>query len=138
MNIPFANLHYETYDKAYFPSKGVKFHGSYSLNTDNFIDYKDETPFSIVSGSFEGVVPITSRFAMIPSVSGRLIFGKNIPFSKMNVMGGDTMEQYLPDQLAFTGSYKGAVVYKKWAVGTQFCCQSSQLLVIERQMKHIA
>lgn len=100
----FANLHYETYDKAYFPSKGVKFHGAYSLNTDDFLEYKNGTPFSIVSGAFEGVVPITSRFVMIPSVSGRLIFGKNIPFSKMNVMGGDTMEQYLPDQLAFAGT----------------------------------
>lgn len=100
----FANLHYETYDKAYFPSKGVKFHASYSLNTDNFLKYKDETPFSIVSGSFEGVVPVTTRFAIIPSIRGRMIFGKNIPFSKMNVMGGDAREQYLPDQLPFFGT----------------------------------
>ena len=100
----FANLHYETYDNAYFPSKGVKFHSSYSLNTDNFVKYKDETPFSIVSGSFEGVVPITSRFAILPSIRGRMIFGTNIPFSKMNVMGGDAMEQYLPDQLPFSGT----------------------------------
>ena len=100
----FANLHYETYDNAYFPSKGVKFHSSYSLNTDNFLKYKDETPFSIVSGSFEGVVPITSRFALLPSIRGRMIFGTNIPFSKMNVMGGDAMEQYLPDQLPFSGT----------------------------------
>ena len=100
----FANLHYETYDNAYFPSKGVKFHSSYSLNTDNFLKYKDETPFSIVSGSFEGVVPITSRFAILPSIRGRMIFGTNIPFSKMNVMGGDAMEQYLPDQLPFSGT----------------------------------
>lgn len=100
----FANLHYETYNKAYFPSKGVKFHASYSLNTDNFLKYKDDTPFSTASGSFEGVVPVTSRFAIIPSIHGRLIFGKNIPFSKMNVMGGDTREQYLPDQLPFFGT----------------------------------
>ena len=100
----FADLHYETYDKAYFPSKGVKFHSSYSLNTDNFLEYKDKTPFSIVSGSFEGVVPITERFALLPSIRGRLIFGTNIPFSKMNLMGGDTMEQYLPDQLPFFGT----------------------------------
>ena len=100
----FANLHYETYDKAYFPSKGVKFHGSYSLSTDNLLEYKDDIPFTIVSGSFEGVVAFTRRFSIIPSVSGRFIFGKNIPFSKMNVMGGDAMEQYLPDQLPFSGT----------------------------------
>ena len=100
----FANLHYETYDNAYFPSKGVKFHSTYSLYTDNFLEYKDDTPFSVASGSFEGVVPITQRFAMLPSVRGRLIFGKNIPFSKMNVMGGDVGEQYLTDQLPFAGT----------------------------------
>ncbi len=100
----FANLHYETYDNAYFPSNGVKFHGSYSLNTDNFLEYKDDTPFSIVSGSFEGVVPITNRFSILPAVHGRLIFGKNIPFSKMNFMGGDIMERYLPEQLPFAGT----------------------------------
>lgn len=100
----FANLHYETYDNAYFPSRGVKFHSSYSLNTDNFLEYKEDTPFSIVFGSFEGVVPITQRFALLPSIHGRLIFGKNIPFSKMNFMGGDIMEQYLPEQLPFVGT----------------------------------
>lgn len=100
----FANLHYETYDNAYFPSKGVKFHGEYTLNTDNFLEYKDDTPFSIVSASFEGVAPTSSSFAIIPSVRGRLIFGKNIPFSKMNVMGGGYGEQYLTDQLPFVGT----------------------------------
>ena len=100
----FANLHYETYDNAYFPSKGVKFHGEYTLNTDNFLEYKDDTPFSIVSASFEGVAPTSSSFAIIPSIRGRLIFGKNIPFSKMNVMGGGFREQYLNEQLSFVGT----------------------------------
>ena len=100
----FANLLYETYDNAYFPSRGVKFHGTYSLNTDNFLEYKDDTPFSIVSGSFEGVVPITERFSILPTVHGRMIFGKNIPFSKMNIMGGDIMERYMPEQLPFAGT----------------------------------
>lgn len=100
----FANLHYETYDNAYFPSSGVRFHGTYSLNTDNFMEYKGYTPFSIVAGSFEGVIPITQRFSILPSVHGRLIFGKDIPFSKMNTMGGDIFEHYLPEQLPFVGT----------------------------------
>ena len=99
----FANLHYESYDDAYYPSHGIKFHGIYSLNTDNFLEYKDDTPFSIVAGSFEGVIPVTNRFALLPSINARFLFGKNIPFSKMNIMGGDTMEQYLPEQLPFAG-----------------------------------
>lgn len=114
----FANLHYETYDKAYFPSKGVKFHSSYSLNTDNLLEYENETPFSIISGTFEGVVPITHRFSIIPSVSGRMILGKNVPFSKMNMMGGDTMEQYLPDQLAFAGTNQVELMNNSLLIGS--------------------
>ena len=100
----FANLHFETYDNAYFPSSGVRFHGIYTLNTDNFVEYKDYTPFSTVSGTFEGVIPVTRRFAILPSVNGRLIFGKTIPFSKMNTMGGNIFEHYLPEQLPFVGT----------------------------------
>lgn len=99
----FASLHYESYDDAYYPSHGVKFHGNYSLNTDNFRDYKGNTPFSAVAGSIEGVIPVTRNFALLPSANARFLFGSHIPFSKMNIMGGDTMEQYLPSQLPFAG-----------------------------------
>ena len=100
----FANLHYDTYDKAYFPSKGVRFDGMYSLYTDNFTDYQNRTPFSSVSGAFEGVVPITNHLSLLPGVYGRFLIGNHIPLPKMNVMGGDIMHQYLPDQLPFIGS----------------------------------
>lgn len=100
----FADLHYETYDKAYFPSKGVKFDGVYTLYTDDFKEYKDHTPFSSISGAFTGVVPLSNRFSLLPGVYGRFLIGRNIPLCKMNVMGGDIMQQYLPDQLPFIGS----------------------------------
>ena len=100
----FANLHYETFDKAYFPSKGVMFDGSYTLYTDDFTEYKDRTPFSGISGAFEAVVPIGNRFSILPGIYGRFLIGHNIPLPKMNVMGGDIMHQYLPDQLPFIGS----------------------------------
>lgn len=100
----FANLHYESYDKAYFPSKGIMFNGTYSLHTDNFTKYNDHTPFSCISGAFESVIPISNRFSILPGVYGRFLVGNDIPFSKMNVMGGDVMGQYLPEQLPFIGA----------------------------------
>ena len=100
----FANMHYETYDNAYFPSKGVKLDGYYTFYTDDLLKYEGRTPFSGILGSFEGVVPVTRRFSIIPSINGRILIGKNIPYSKMNVMGGDIMEQYLPYQLPFAGT----------------------------------
>ena len=100
----FANLHYETYDKAYFPSKGVKFDGDYTLYTDNFTDYKNRTPFASISGAFESVISLSNHFALLPGIYGRFLIGRNIPLPKMNTMGGDIMHQYLPDQLPFIGT----------------------------------
>lgn len=100
----FANLHYETYDNAYFPSKGIMFNGTYTMYTDNFTEYNDHTPFSSISGAFESVIPVTKRFSILPGVYGRFLIGHDIPFPKMNVMGGDIMEQYLPEQMPFIGA----------------------------------
>ena len=100
----FANLYYDTYDKAYFPNKGIRLYGAYTLYTDNFIKYDNHTPFSSTLAAVEGVIPVTKRFALLPSIYGRLLFGKDIPYSKMNIMGGDIMEKYLPYQLPFMGT----------------------------------
>lgn len=100
----YANLHYDTYDKAYFPSKGVRMHGSYTLYTDNFTEYNGHTPFSAISGAIEGVIRMTNRFSILPNIYGRFLVGKDIPLAKMNIMGGDIMEQYLADQLPFLGT----------------------------------
>lgn len=100
----FANLHYDTYDKAYFPTKGVKMYGSYTFYTDNFTEYDNHAPFSAIQGSVEGVIPITNRFSLLPGVYGRFLIGKDVPLAKRNIMGGEIMEQYLPDQLPFVGT----------------------------------
>ena len=100
----YANLHYDTYDKAYFPSKGVNFRAGYTLYTDNFTKYDGHTPFSAVAGAFEGIIPVTNRFSLLPSVYGRFLIGKHIPYSKQNTMGGDILEKYLPYQLPFMGT----------------------------------
>ena len=113
----FANLHYETYDKAYFPSKGVRFHGVYTLYTDDMLEYKNMTPFSGLFGSVEGVIPVSNRFSMLPSIHGRILLGRNIPFSKMNIMGGDIMEQYLPYQLPFAGTARVELMRNSLLIG---------------------
>ena len=113
----YATLHYDSFDKAYFPSRGVKMHGSYTLYTDNFVKYEDGRPFSGVLGSIESVIPVTRRFSILPSVHGRFLFGKNIPYSKMNIMGGDIMEKYLPYQLPFAGTTRVELMDNSLLIG---------------------
>jgi NTE family protein len=81
------------------------------------IDYENDTPFSGVVGAFEGIIPVTHRFSIIPSVHGRLLLGKNIPYSKMNVMGGDIMEQYLRYQLPFAGTTRVELMQNSLLIG---------------------
>ena len=114
----FANLYYDTFDKAYFPSKGIRAYGAYTLYTDNFFEYEDKSPFSGVLASFEGVLPVTQSFSIIPSVHGRLLFGSNVPYSKMNIMGGDIMEKYLPNQLPFYGTTQVELMGNSLMIGS--------------------
>lgn len=84
----FAQMHYETFDKAYFPTKGISARASYSLYTDNFTKYDDHAPFSAIKGYCQGVIPVTRRFSILPAIYGRFLIGKDIPYSKLNAMGG--------------------------------------------------
>ena len=113
----FVDLHYESYDKAYFPSKGIKFNGAYLLHTDNFTEYNDGVPFSSISGAFEGVIPLSNRFSVLPGVYGRFLIGNHIPLAKRNVMGGDIMSRYLPDQLPFIGTTQVELMNNSLLIG---------------------
>lgn len=99
----FAQVQYNTYDKGYFPSKGSDFHASYSLYTDNLAQYNDHAPFSALKASWASIIPITRRFSMIPSIYGRILIGKGIPYPLQNAIGGEVFGLYIPQQLPFAG-----------------------------------
>lgn len=95
--------HYETYDQKYYPLRGISVKGEYNLYTSDGLHYKDGAPFSAVAGSLSGVIPVVSRFALLPSVYGRVLIGKDIPYAYMNCMGGMVTGRYFSQQLPFIG-----------------------------------
>lgn len=99
----FAQVHYNTYDKGYFPSKGSDFSASYSLYTDNMAQYNEHAPFSALKGSWASVIPVTRRFSIIPSIYGRILIGKDFPYPIQNAIGGEVYGLYIPQQLPFAG-----------------------------------
>ena len=99
----FAQVHYNTYDKGYFPSKGSDFKAAYSLYTDNMAQYNEQAPFSALSASWASVIPATRRFSIIPSIYGRVLIGKGIPYPLKNAIGGEVYGFYIPQQLPFAG-----------------------------------
>lgn len=99
----YAQLHYNSYNKGYFPSRGSDFKASYSLYTDNLVRYKDHAPFSALTASWNSVFSVSNRFALIPSLYGRVLMGKDVPYPYLNALGGDTFGRFIPQQLPFAG-----------------------------------
>ena len=65
----FAQVHYNTYDKGYFPSKGSDFKAAYSLYTDNMAQYNEQAPFSALSGEVYGFyIPQQLPFAGVTNM----------------------------------------------------------------------
>ncbi|MDD3037548.1 patatin-like phospholipase family protein [Bacteroides sp.] len=99
----FAQVHYNTYDKGYFSSKGSDFSASYSLYTDNMAQYNEHAPFSALKGSWASIIPVTRRFSVIPSIYGRILIGRDFPYPIQNAIGGEVYGLYIPQQLPFAG-----------------------------------
>ncbi|MCL0184613.1 hypothetical protein M2T59_30825, partial [Klebsiella pneumoniae] len=68
-----------------------------------FTKYDDHAPFSAIKGYCQGVIPVTRRFSILPAIYGRFLIGKDIPYSKLNAMGGDVQGRFLQQQLPFVG-----------------------------------
>lgn len=95
--------HLETFDKRYYPTRGVSLKVDYSLYTDNLITYNDGAPFSAIGLDFESVLSITRRVKFIPSIYGRVLIGHDVPYPYLNCMGGDVAGRYVDQQLPFLG-----------------------------------
>ena len=95
--------HLETFDKRYYPTRGMSLKVDYSLYTDNLITYNDGAPFSAIGLDFESVLSITRRVKFIPSIYGRVLVGHGVPYPYLNCMGGDVAGRYVDQQLPFLG-----------------------------------
>ena len=99
----FALAHLETFDRRYFPTKGVSLKADYSFYTDNFVSYNGHAPFSAVGLNFTSVIPITSHLSVLPSLYGRVLIGGNLAYPFLNAVGGEVEGKYVPQQLPFAG-----------------------------------
>lgn len=105
-----ASLYYDSYDDAYFPSRGVKFSLNYDFNTDNFISYKERGGIGHAEVLLEGVIPIAKRFYATPSLYGQVIDMTSAPFTLRNLLGGHIDKYYTDSQKLFYGQRTVSVV----------------------------
>ncbi len=99
----FARVDFETIDSRLFTMRGTAVSGCVELYTDNFYQYIGRTPLPSVALSWTTAFPVARRFSLIPALYGRIVPDKNIPFGKLNAIGGKYFGRYLPSQMPFDG-----------------------------------
>ncbi len=109
-----AGVRYDSYDNAYYPSKGVQFNAEYALYTDDFAQFREGMPFSAFSASLYIAVPATDRLTIVPALYGRFLYGEEFAFFTQNFTGGTYSGHYLEHQLPFYGFQPTEVVDNKF------------------------
>lgn len=99
----YASAHFDTFDKKYYPDKGLSFRAEYSLYTDNMVRYDGGAPFSALTADFQPTVRLTRRVYLMPALYGRVLIGENVPTPYLNCMGGEVAGRYFNQQLPFYG-----------------------------------
>ncbi len=113
----FALAHFETYDRGYYPNKGVSLWAQYEIYTDNFVKYKGHAPFSAISACATTVIPLNSHLSLLPSVYGRTLLGDDVAYPFLNTLGGEVFGKYLPQQMPFAGINRFEVLSNTIFVG---------------------
>ena len=98
-----ARAQYNTEDNWYFTQKGMRADLSYAYFTDNFARWKGHAGLSEVTAHWRMTVPLSRTTHVQPMVYGRLMFGKDVPATAANMMGGNRFGIYYPQQLPFAG-----------------------------------
>ncbi len=99
----FARIDYESLDSRYFTMRGTAVSLDFELYTDNFYQWNNGAPFSALSLSWATAIPLTHNLSLLPSVYGRIMSGRSIPFPMLNMVGGKFFGRYMPQQMPFDG-----------------------------------
>ena len=103
----FASLNYDNMDDKYFAQHGMEFNVNGAIyKHDKHLFNKNYRPFGEVWFSWKMHIPLSSRFNLIPQVSGRALinyFTVTDAIWYNNVIGGAFDSRYFDHQLAFIG-----------------------------------
>ena len=98
-----ARAQYNSENHWYFTQTGMRAEALYAYYTDNFAQWKGHAGFSEVSARWRMTMPLTSTTHLQPMIYGRMLFGKDIPATAMNMLGGNRGGIYYAQQLPFSG-----------------------------------
>lgn len=99
----YANIHYESFDNAFYPLEGSYIHVEGMLYTDDGYRYNKQAPFGSLTYSFITALSPNMRLTFIPAVYGRTVFGENPAYPYLNYIGGEIRGRYINQQMPFVG-----------------------------------
>lgn len=110
-----ANLHYNSEDDWNFPTRGAKFQTEYAYVTDNFAQYDGGIGFSELSASWRMSFGLSRHLTLQPMFYGRMLFGRDIPHIRRNLIGGQWFGHYIDQQMPFVGVHHVEFVDRQFA-----------------------
>ncbi|WP_372754203.1 patatin-like phospholipase family protein [Labilibaculum sp.] len=98
----FLNL--DSFDKAYYPKKGMSLYGEFKLVTNNGASLDGmERPASVAYLKFQKAISMSPSFTVYPKFYGRVVWGKDIPNFYTSYTGGIDQTDYFDIQIPFVG-----------------------------------
>ncbi len=94
---------YNTEDNWYFTRRGMRAEARYAYYTDNFAQWNGHAGLSEITAQWRVTLPLSHTTHIQPMVYGRLMMGKDVPATAMNMLGGNRHGIYYPQQLPFSG-----------------------------------
>ena len=99
----YLDVNYNSENKWTFPSRGAKFQAGYGYYTDNLVKYNGHVGFSAIKAMWRMSFPLNSHLTLQPMAYGRLLSGREIPYSQSNMIGGAWFDHYIDHQMPFAG-----------------------------------
>ena len=105
---PFVDMHMDTTDDGYFPTRGVNVGINYSWMLAPEGSFFGDS-FHTIQLNASAALPIGRVVSIVPSIDSRYLLGDNIPIAYTNIMGGSLRGRYLDQQMPFIGINHAAV-----------------------------
>ncbi len=97
------NMFFENFNKRSYPTRGMKWTVGINLYTSDFWRYHERPAIPVVNYSWEMAFSTGSRFTVLPSLYGRLVWKTHVPYALYNGIGGLVGGRYKEQQLPFVG-----------------------------------
>lgn len=98
-----GKIWYNSENKWYFPTSGVRFQAKFAYHTDNFIKLNGKAGISEYAAMLRSTFPMSEKLSVQPMVYGRFLQGTDIPVVINNLIGGEWFDHYVEGHLPFAG-----------------------------------